>query len=171
MSLLVRVVGHEVKHFQDNPFNGRSGNPLYAILLLMRGSWLAAIGVGIWLAVPPPALAVEPGVIVDPDDPAGVEYAIPLESARGDAAGGQSAGDRALGAGTVAANWPLFGIGITRSRLAGADGRSNPATRSDDSANDSVGGVSATLWSVGIPAAVLLAGLMLGLALRRSSDA
>lgn len=130
---------------------------------------MAAIGVGLWLAVPPQALAVEPGVIVGPDDPAGVEYAIPLDSARRDAAGGGSSGSRT---GNVSPSWPLFGVGITPSRLTGDSSRlGNPATRSDGLANrvGAVGGASATLWTVGIPAAVLLIGLMLGLALRRGS--
>src|SRR6476619_4464476 len=52
------------------------------------------------------AAAQDDGVHVDPNSPAGKEYALPLDSARRDANGG---GDSAAGSGA-----PLFGVGISR---------------------------------------------------------
>jgi hypothetical protein len=50
------------------------------------------------------AAAAEPGVTYDPTSPAGKEYALPLEAARGALAGGQHGSNRP----------PLFGAGIKR---------------------------------------------------------
>jgi hypothetical protein len=57
------------------------------------------------LALPPAAVA-QRGVFVDPDSPAGKEYAIPLEEARRQAAGGGEGGGNSRG------GQPLFGQGI-----------------------------------------------------------
>lgn len=56
----------------------------------------------------PPA-AAQDGVFVDPNSPAGVEYAIPLDEARREAAGGSRDGG-----GDPSRGQPLFGKGITR---------------------------------------------------------
>jgi hypothetical protein len=72
----------------------------------------------------PPAAAQEDGVFVDPDSPAGVEYAIPLQEARRQAAGGRRADP---GSGR-----PLFGEGIERAP--------GPASRSDGGGSSDQGG-------------------------------
>jgi hypothetical protein len=56
----------------------------------------------------PAAAAQEEGVFVDPDSPAGKEYAIPLDQARRDAAGGGNAAR-----GSEDGGQSLFGTGIT----------------------------------------------------------
>jgi hypothetical protein len=63
------------------------------------------------LALPAAAAAQSAGVHVDPDSPAGTEYAIPLEEARRQGSGGgdPGAGGRAGGGPRPA---PLFGEGI-----------------------------------------------------------
>ena len=131
------------------------------------------------LAVAPVASAQD-GVQVDPDSPPAVEYALPLAEARGDAAPAADAGD----ATEAGAPPPAFGSGITPkadragasgsgdrgagSQRADAPGRSGepsaarpPAARPGD-----VGG-SATLYSLGAAAGILLVGGLVGLALRR----
>ena len=58
-----------------------------------------------------PALALPPGVHVDPGSPAGKEYSFPLSVLRG-AAGGKKA--------SQGTSPPLFGVGITRPRASGS---------------------------------------------------
>lgn len=58
------------------------------------------------LPVPAGAAAQEPGVVYDPDSPAGKEYALPLEAARRD---GQPVGARR----DRVSDAPLFGAGLT----------------------------------------------------------
>lgn len=60
------------------------------------------------------------GVVVDPDSPAGKEYALPLESARRDAGGGGGPDSSAA---------PLFGAGISRSTSDHSAARSGSATQ------------------------------------------
>ncbi|HEX5225896.1 MAG TPA: hypothetical protein VFW29_12280 [Solirubrobacteraceae bacterium] len=62
----------------------------------------AVLAVGL-IAGATPALAVEPGVHIDPGSPAAKEYAIPLSQAREGGRGGGSSGTEAA----------LFGTGIT----------------------------------------------------------
>jgi hypothetical protein len=62
-----------------------------------------ALAALVLLAAAPPAAAQEDGVFVDPDSPAGKEYAVPIDQARDEAAGG---GNRPAG------EEPLFGEGI-----------------------------------------------------------
>jgi hypothetical protein len=143
----------------------------------------------------PPAGAQESGVFVDPDSPAGKEYAIPLEEARRQAAGGSRA--------NPGSGQPLFGEGIeradgsasasdgagsgTRNRSAvGADaaGRSGSVQRKSGvdtpAAPDIVPGASRSaaieaaaadgsdgLLTAGIAGAVLAAGLVAALGLRK----
>jgi len=76
------------------------------------------------LVAPSAAVAQEP-VQVDPDSPAGVEYKLPLDQARRDAApdaggGGRGGGPRSGGGSGDPA--PLFGAGITRVGAQGSDG-------------------------------------------------
>jgi hypothetical protein len=72
------------------------------------------------LALPAGAAAQRGGVFVDPETPAGTEYAIPLEEARRHGAGGEKGGANG-GSGSQ----PLFGEGIERApRASGARGGS-----------------------------------------------
>jgi hypothetical protein len=61
------------------------------------------------LALPAGAAAQRGGVFVDPETPAGTEYAIPLEEARR-----QGAGREKGGGGGGSGSQPLFGVGIER---------------------------------------------------------
>ena len=155
-----------------------ASSPLIALLVLVVAA--------------PPAIARDDGVSVDPDSPAGVEYAVPLDQARREAtgtAGGGSAGtDRGQ---------PLFGVGIEPSsagsgggggakgsggsgRSAGTGGGSSgggtQAGAGEAGGNGASaaaievaasGGSSTGLLSAGIAVAVLLLGLLGGLGLRR----
>jgi hypothetical protein len=69
------------------------------------------------LALPTAAQAQGPGVFVDPDSPAGTEYAIPLEEARRN-----GAPDAEPRPGGGQADPPLFGEGIRRAPGASAAG-------------------------------------------------
>lgn len=66
-----------------------------------------------------PAAAQEPGVVYDPDSPAGKEYALPLDAARNAAAPvGRPGGDtRQPASPEQPARAPLFGEGITPKRV------------------------------------------------------
>jgi hypothetical protein len=133
----------------------------------------------------PPAMAQQDGVFVDPDSPAGKEYAVPIDQARGDAAGG---GDSGSG------EEPLFGAGIEpgsggsadkprggeAGQNAGGSGDTGGEPRQGDGSRDSVdpgqrsvaieaaaADGSDGLLSAGIAAAVLAGGLLVGFGLRR----
>jgi hypothetical protein len=134
----------------------------------------------------PAASAQERGVFIDPDSPAGTEYAIPLDAARRDAAGGKAG----LGSAPAGAQ-PLFGAGIAprseerparrddsrrSTRQGGAengDEERSSETRSPGGSTAAVAaaageGNSDTLLTVGVAAAVLAVGLAAGLAFRRT---
>jgi hypothetical protein len=79
-------------------------------------------------------------VQVDPDSPAGVEYKLPLEQARRDAApeGGSGGGGGARGSGGGSGGpAPLFGAGITR---AGSQGGNDDGAGAAPDGSDRVGG-------------------------------
>jgi hypothetical protein len=105
-------------------------------------SRLAAAFLILLLAPPSAAMAQGPGVFVDPDSPAGKEYALPLDQARREAApdaSGPGAGRTGRDSGGDASGStapPLFGEGIEPSdgAAAGKDGDSG-ATDSSDSSN------------------------------------
>lgn len=116
----------------------------------MRRLTLVIVVLG-WGVVPVPALAQGPGdgVFVDPDSPAGVEYAIPFETAREQgsagrenpprAGGGGARGDsRASGQGSA----PLFGSGIgpPGSEAPGSEGRSDEGGSGGAEGSDPRGG-------------------------------
>jgi hypothetical protein len=131
------------------------------------------------------AAAQQDGVFVDPDSPAGKEYAVPLDQARDEASGGAEGapGDRLL-----------FGEGIepAEGKSAGAQG-GNGAGKAGGASGDAGGGApegdggpspldvgqssvaieaaaadgSNGLLSAGIAAAVLAVGLLGGLGLRK----
>lgn len=65
--------------------------------------------VGLLLGGSGVAMAQGKGVHVDPDSPAGKEYALPLDSARREAGGGSGAPSAGGGGGSA----PLFGAGIS----------------------------------------------------------
>jgi hypothetical protein len=147
----------------------------------------------------PPAVAQEDGVFVDPDSPAGKEYAIPLQEARR-----QAAGERGEGGGNPSSGQPLFGEGINRAegsasgsngggspgRDGSAEGAGSPGSSGSEQrvpGGDASPGARATLPSAprsaaieaaaadgsdglvtaGIATAVLAAGVLGGLGLRR----
>jgi hypothetical protein len=85
------------------------------------------------LAIPPAAFG-QRGVFVDPDSPAGKEYAIPLEEARRQAAGGDGEGGNRRG------GQPLFGEGIQPADGSSGDGSAGDGGGSDGSPGD--GGAS-----------------------------
>jgi hypothetical protein len=87
---------------------------------MIRGVTLVVLLAGGSLA--PTAVAQEDGVFVDPDSPAGKEYAIPLDQARRDAAGGGAAG------GGGGSGQSLFGAGIERAKGATKDGGNGSAS-------------------------------------------
>ena len=137
-----------------------------------------------------PAVAQEDGVFVDPDSPAGKEYAIPLEEARRHGAGGGAPGT----------GQPLFGAGIERATSAVEDGgarggaggsasgggsgkargnsesgngasegsATNQAVQRSAAIKAAAGGSSDGLITAAIVALVLAAGLLAGVALRRT---
>jgi hypothetical protein len=146
------------------------------------------------LAIPAAAQA-EPGLTVDPESPAGVEYAVPLDHARNPGGGsGGSAGNSGGGG-----SGQLFGAGITPSsgssggpRGRSGDGQDGKST-GDKKANGGDGGggnfspaapttrptaaveastsYSTSGWLAGLIAAILLVGGGLGLFLRLRSPA
>jgi hypothetical protein len=158
-----------------------------------------AITAGLILALlaPPAALGQRGGVFVDPDSPAGAEYAIPLEQARREAAGDTS-GNRGEAGGVRAGGEQLFGEGITPAgggsaggggSGTGAGGGSSGGRAGEggnppaDSATESPSGASASAstaavaaaseeksglpLTIGLAGAVLAAGVAGGLGLRR----
>jgi hypothetical protein len=126
------------------------------------------------------AVAQGEGVHVDPKTPAGKEYALPLESARRDAAGGAETGANSDAA-------PLFGAGISRrdARGNGKGGNGKGGNGESGNGNDNGGdagrggsktvaaavaengtGLSGGMLTALIALAVLLVGGAVGLSLR-----
>jgi hypothetical protein len=80
----------------------------------VRGKFTAlAIGALVAGAGTPSTALAEPGLTVDPQSPAGVEYAIPLDTARGGGGGGGSGHAGGFGSGSGGGPSRLFGAGIT----------------------------------------------------------
>jgi hypothetical protein len=164
----------------------RGGGPVTAAARSSRLNLKRLALIALLLAVAaPPVAAQQDGVFVDPDSPAGKEYAVPIDQARGEAAGG---GEAAPG------EEPLFGEGIEPpsgdsanpqnsegtgkrdggSREEGGDPRQGDGSRrSADLGQSSVAIEAAAadgsngLLSAGIAATVLAVGLLGGLGLRR----
>ena len=149
-----------------------------------RTSKLVAL-VAVSLVVPGAGVAgaQDNGVHVDPDSPAGKEYALPLDSARRDAGGTPN------GTGAAGASAPLFGAGVSKAASGGGgpsgaggeegDGSSsaqaggaNSATSGADATQvaravaDRGGGLSAGLVTLLIAMGVLLVGILIGLTAR-----
>lgn len=136
----------------------------------MRGLCLLPL-IAVLLGATAPAFAQEEGIILDPDTPAGKEYAIPVDQARREAVG-ESGGARVSGGGTRASAGALFGQGIRRVRgggvrrgaASGGGGRAG-ATRDALAAPSDAALVrqtsssgSETLATLAIPLGVLLVG-------------
>jgi hypothetical protein len=142
----------------------------------LRRLLLAATVLGVCAAVQTPLATGK--VHVDPNGPAGQQYALPLDSARGEAAGDETAGTP--GSSSKA---PLFGQGIkpaSGKRAAnpgpgGSDGgkeadqigAGNAAAASEPGKTSDDGNGSSNLWIAALVAAVLLVGVGGGLAARR----
>jgi hypothetical protein len=146
---------------------------------LMARSGLAGAAVVALLAAPSGA-AAQGGVHVDPNTPAGKEYAIPLDSARREAAGkdnGTAVAPRNT-APSTGNETPLFGAGITPNRprrsapRAGAGASARAKRRHSTAAGARVsaagsGGSNGTAATVGVALAVLALGGAFGYAFRR----
>ena len=111
---------------------------------------------------------------VDPGSPAGKEYAIPIERARRDAAGPQKLAPSAAPTQTAAV--PLFGQGIKpapKHHKRKKTATSKPVTPEPvalaptAAVEAALTRPSTTAWTGSVPAAVLAAGFLLALALRR----
>lgn len=154
------------------------GRPLFGLALALL-LWASSVA------------AQEPGVHVDPNSPAGKEYAIPIEQARRQAEGASSANGGHRSSGSAA----LFGAGISPrgggsgggsgssggvsvgSSKGSADGSgksdgSQPQGAKRASARPAIAAstgtaTNATLLTAGLVAAVLLGGALLGLFLNR----
>ncbi len=133
-------------------------------------------GVMLWL-VWPGAAAASSGVVVDPDSPAGKEYAIPLQQARREAAAGKEAPSGGSGVAAVDQNGqghvPLFGVGISPRDPAGAESTGGPksSSRRSSSVSPEDGAAatyasSATATTAGIVLAVVILGTGIGTVIR-----
>lgn len=89
----------------------------------------ALIALLLAVTVAPGAAAQDEGVFVDPETPAGKEYALPLEQARREAAPGANGRQD----GDAASEQPLFGVGIDPSRGGrGSQGSGSEGTGGED---------------------------------------
>ncbi len=145
----------------------------------------ALIALVVLAVAAPPAIAQEDGVFVDPDSPAGREYAVPLEEARREATG-------TAGGTTESDGDQLFGVGIERSSSGGrgaggakgsgvagggggnsdggnqaGSGEPAPTGQSAAAIEAAASGGSSAGLTAGIAGSVLLLGLLGGLGLRR----
>ena len=113
--------------------NNRNFRPFRVPILAMMFRRGTIHFVVVCALVAPSAAAAQEPVQVDPDSPAGVEYKLPLDQARRDAApdaggGGRGGGPRSGGGGGPRSGGgsgdpaPLFGAGITRDGSQGSDG-------------------------------------------------
>ena len=151
----------------------------------MASGWarrLAVVAVLCCAMAPPGAQAQEPGVHIDPQSPAGTEYALPLVQARGDNAAPRSGGSTGGGSAAQPGAAPArFGAGIGdgkndggssgggRPRHRTAPGRGGAAAPPRDIATAAAQPDSTSPVIAGLAGLVLLAGLGLGLLLRRRS--
>jgi len=115
-------------------------------------------------------------VHVDPNGPAGQEYALPLDSARGQASGTTDAGVPG-----ATAKAPLFGQGIRPSgsparrrhgakpnRQGSGESSKRPVNARDAGVAAASGSDSTTLWVAAVIAAIVLLGSAAGLIVRRT---
>ena len=128
--------------------------------------------------------AQDNGVHVDPDSPAGKEYALPLDSARRDTSGSPN------GTGASGQSAPLFGAGVSKAAGSGGSERSrsgsgqgNGSSNADGGGGSSAasgadatqvaravadegGGLSAGVITLLIAMGVLFVGILIGLSVR-----
>jgi hypothetical protein len=154
------------------------------VLSACLAAWIGASVALLWGAGV--TFAQSKGVHVDPDSPAGKEYALPLDAARGNVAGG---GDSAAPGGDAP---PLFGAGISHrgsvedGSVSGELARGNRGDRTDseapsgtaqpsedgDGAADakavdaSADGPSAAMLTALVALGVMCVGVVIGLSLR-----
>jgi hypothetical protein len=145
---------------------------------------VALVALGLLVPGAGAASAQDSGVHVDPESPAGKEYALPLDSARRDASGGSN------GTGASGQGAPLFGAGVSKATGSGGSERSGSGGgQGDGSAStdrggsvsggsgadaaqvartvaDSGGGLSAGVITLLIAMGVLLLGILIGLSVR-----
>lgn len=149
-----------------------------ASMRCLRQACLAIVVLSLIAADAP---AQEDGVFVDPDSPAGKEYAIPFDEARREAGGGSGGGPRTaapFGEGITpedgeapARREDASGSGDRDGREIGG-GRTSPASPGGSpgvAASLEQGGPSAALLAGGIALGVLLLGATIGLVVRRTS--
>jgi len=152
---------------------------------------VALVALGLAIPGAGAASAQDRGVHVDPDSPAGKEYALPLDSARRDASGSPN------GTGATGQSAPLFGAGVSKatgsggsersgsgSEGSGSGGRQGDSSSSADreggnsdvsgadatqvarAAADGGGGLSAGVTTLLIAMGVLFVGILIGLSAR-----
>jgi hypothetical protein len=138
---------------------------------------------GFWLVTAPLASAQTPGLHVDPSSPGGKEYAIPLDQARGDAAGGPAGTAKPPDSGSGSTEGPLFGVGVGSSDGDAGAGkkprdqqtprRSAPSSSPKSTALDlasvanTPSGDPELLWILGPALGLILVGALFGMVLRR----
>jgi hypothetical protein len=86
----------------------------------------------------PASAGAEPGLTVDPQSPAGVEYAVPLDHARGGHGGSGGSGGSGTGGGSPA----LFGNGIKAAGGSGSGSGSGSGNGHDTGSGNGAGGNS-----------------------------
>jgi len=145
---------------------------------------------GFWV-VPVSAAQAQNGLHVDPSSPGGKEYAIPLDQARGDAAGGPAASTKppsgGSDSGSDSSTGPLFGVGVKSSKGGSGhkQGSAGKPHRRDGAAPSTVApagtqldrtaaaapaaGGDSVLWFLGPALGIVLVGGLFGLLLRRRS--
>jgi hypothetical protein len=131
------------------------------ITALAAGTLMAACG------IPASASAAEPGFTVDPQSPAGVEYQVPLDSARGQGGGGSShdhgggglsgggGGGSSGGGSNAASSSPiLFGSGITPAAGGPAGAKSKSSGGRHHRGGQASGGSGSAAGGLSVPSAL-----------------
>ena len=146
------------------------------VVLCIRGA-CAALVLCLSAAGAPAALALEPGVHVDPESPAAKEYALPLNQARETgAAGSEGTGTALFGAG-IKPPRSGGGAGVGRVRGGAPSGSSErpgasapasavPLPSTSAGGSGAPGGDSSTLALIGGAVAVIVLGALGGTVLR-----
>jgi hypothetical protein len=145
---------------------------------------VALVALGLLVPGAGAASAQDSEVHVDPDSPAGKEYALPLDSARQDASGGSG------GTGAAGQSAPLFGAGVSKAAgRGGGEGSDSGGGQGDGSSSadrggsnsgvsgggtaqvaravaDEEGGLSPGVITLLIAMGVLFVGILIGLSVR-----
>ena len=143
----------------------------------MRHLMPACLAICLALVLAGPSAGQAGAPQIDPDSPAGIEYQLPIDRARGEAAGPGSSSSARPGSA------PLFGTGVTRSTASDESGRVPPASAEPSTPAQNGGaqtrarasvpasGATPLLAIAGGAAGVLVFGGLAGLALRRRGTA